>query len=224
MQTLVLAVQNAVPPRDMGVATASSTFFRQMGATAGTAIFLSVLFSTVGDKIASAFKARRDAPSASRRRCTIPRCCTTRRTSRCWTCSSTPAAALLRVLSDSSFIQHLDPRLAEPFKRGFADSMHTVFLMGAIVVALAFLLMLFIKEVPLRQISGLQARAQADAEAESAKDAAAAVDGAAHGADAEGADPRTAAEPPMSRSPTPRRSSPRSPRAPRTAEPVRPVR
>ena len=40
MQPLVLAVQNAVPPRDMGVATSSATFFRQMGGTLGTAVFL----------------------------------------------------------------------------------------------------------------------------------------------------------------------------------------
>ena len=52
MQTLVLAVQNAVPARDMGVATSSTTFFRQMGGTLGTAIFLSIVFSTVGDRIA----------------------------------------------------------------------------------------------------------------------------------------------------------------------------
>src|SRR4051794_11225128 len=33
MQTLILAIQNAVPPQDMGVATGSATFFRQMGGT-----------------------------------------------------------------------------------------------------------------------------------------------------------------------------------------------
>ncbi|WP_030801273.1 MFS transporter [Streptomyces sp. NRRL S-337] len=165
MQTLVLAVQNAVPPKDMGVATASSTFFRQMGATAGTAIFLSVLFSTVGDKIASAF---RDAAGTKRFQAALHDPAVLHDP------ANKPVLDMLKhpgngnssgVLSDSSFIQQLDPRLAEPFKRGFADSMHTVFLMGAVVVALAFLLMWFIKEVPLRQISGLQARAQAEAEA-----------------------------------------------------------
>ncbi|MCF3142093.1 MFS transporter [Streptomyces platensis] len=186
MQTLVLAVQNAVPPRDMGVATASSTFFRQMGATAGTAIFLSVLFSTVGDKIAAAFE---DAASTERFQAAL------RDPAVLHDPANKPVLDMLKhpgnadssgVLSDSSFIQHLDPRLAEPFKRGFADSMHTVFLMGAIVVALAFLLMWFIKEVPLRQISGLQARAEADAEADAAAKSAGgavdAVDGAANGA------------------------------------------
>ncbi|WP_274910748.1 MFS transporter [Streptomyces sp. WZ-12] len=165
MQTLVLAVQNAVPPKDMGVATASSTFFRQMGATAGTAIFLSVLFSTVGDKIGDAFK---KAASTLRFQEALKDPAVLQDP------ANKPVLDMLKhptnggssgVLSDSSFIQHLDPRLAEPFKRGFADSMHTVFLMGAIVVAVAFVLMWFIKEAPLRQISGLQARAQAEAEA-----------------------------------------------------------
>ncbi len=44
-QPIILAVQNAVSPREIGVATSSVTFFRQMGGTLGTAIFLSVLFT-----------------------------------------------------------------------------------------------------------------------------------------------------------------------------------
>ena len=45
MQSIVLAMQNAVDPRDMGVATSAVTFFRQVGGSLGTAIFLSILFS-----------------------------------------------------------------------------------------------------------------------------------------------------------------------------------
>jgi len=56
MQPLTLAVQNAVSPRDIGVATSSATFTRQIGGTLGTAIFLSILFSTVPDRIATAFR------------------------------------------------------------------------------------------------------------------------------------------------------------------------
>ena len=63
MQTLVLAVQNAVPAKDMGVATASATFFRQMGGTLGVAVFLSILFSTVGDNIRTAFAAAVATPA-----------------------------------------------------------------------------------------------------------------------------------------------------------------
>jgi EmrB/QacA subfamily drug resistance transporter len=45
MQTLTMAVQAAVQPQDMGVATSSATFFRQIGGTLGTAIMLSLLFA-----------------------------------------------------------------------------------------------------------------------------------------------------------------------------------
>ncbi len=38
MQTLVLSVQNALPPPDMGVATSSVTFFRSIGGTFGAAV------------------------------------------------------------------------------------------------------------------------------------------------------------------------------------------
>ncbi|MET8471450.1 MFS transporter [Streptomyces sp. NPDC004856] len=182
MQTLVLAVQNAVPPQDMGVATASSTFFRQMGATAGTAIFLSVLFSNVGDKISDAFKTAaktHDFQAALHDPSVVS------------DPANKPVLDMLKgsggggsdVLSDSSFIQHLDPRLAEPFKQGFADAMHLVFLIAAGVIVLAFLMVLWTKEVPLRKMSGLQAREAAEkgetasgsASEEAAADPAAAV-------------------------------------------------
>ena len=39
MQVLVLAVQNAVDPREMGVATSGSTLFRQIGGSIGVSIF-----------------------------------------------------------------------------------------------------------------------------------------------------------------------------------------
>src|SRR5687767_9425182 len=50
-QPVILAVQNAVSPREMGVATSSVTFFRQMGGTIGTAAFLSIMFSRLGTEI-----------------------------------------------------------------------------------------------------------------------------------------------------------------------------
>jgi hypothetical protein len=53
MQTLVISVQNVVPPKDMGVATSSATFFRSIGGTVGTAVFLSLLFTVVIDRLAS---------------------------------------------------------------------------------------------------------------------------------------------------------------------------
>jgi EmrB/QacA subfamily drug resistance transporter len=51
MQPMITAVQNAVNPREIGVATSSVAFFRSMGGTLGTAVFLSVLFNVLPGKI-----------------------------------------------------------------------------------------------------------------------------------------------------------------------------
>jgi len=51
MQTLILSIQNDAPPKDMGVATAAATFFRSIGGTVGTAVFLSILFSVTLDSL-----------------------------------------------------------------------------------------------------------------------------------------------------------------------------
>jgi hypothetical protein len=55
MQTLTIASQNSVGPREIGVATSSSTFFRQIGGTLGVAILFSVLFARIPDTIQAAF-------------------------------------------------------------------------------------------------------------------------------------------------------------------------
>ena len=55
MQTLTIASQNAVGARDIGVATSSSTFFRQIGGTLGVAVIFSVVFGIVGDAIQKSF-------------------------------------------------------------------------------------------------------------------------------------------------------------------------
>ncbi|GAA3430609.1 MFS transporter [Kutzneria kofuensis] len=157
MQTLTLATQNAVPPRDMGVATASATFFRSMGGTVGTAVFLSLLFSTVGDKIkdafaaivpTQAFQAAIHTPSVVQDPNNAP------------LFSALKGGNAGGALQDSSFIQKLNPAiLAQPFQEGFTNAMHIVFIGAAIVAAVAFVLTVFTKEVPLRTQSGIQAQA-----------------------------------------------------------------
>ena len=54
MQTLTMAVQASAEAKDIGVATSSATFFRQIGGTLGTAIMLSLLFSILPTNISSA--------------------------------------------------------------------------------------------------------------------------------------------------------------------------
>jgi hypothetical protein len=66
------------------------------------------------------------------------------------------------VSSDSSIINKLDPVLAHPFKVGFSQSMDTVFLVGAIVCAVGFVVLLFMPKIVL---SGKSASAQLKADA-----------------------------------------------------------
>src|SRR3954466_12234220 len=145
MQTLVLAIQNAVPPQDMGVATSSATFFRQMGGTLGTAVFLSVLFNAVPDKIRaaiegdSAFQAAVRSPEFAQQ-------------------AQQLQGGASQALNDSSFINKLPDVLAYPFKVGFAEAADVVFLLGAFVVAVAFVIVWFLPEEKLRTQSGIEAR------------------------------------------------------------------
>jgi hypothetical protein len=150
-----------------------------MGATAGTAIFLSVLFSNVSGKIADAFRSAVATP-AFQAKLHDPAVLKNPANAPVVNMIKHPGAGgnSSGVLNDSSFIQRLDPVLGAPFKEGFANAMHIVFLLAACIVALAFLVILFTKEVPLRQISALQAREQ-EAAAANGGAAAGPVDAAA---------------------------------------------
>jgi len=64
MQSLTLASQGSVEARDMGVATSSATFFRQIGGTLGTAVLLSILFSVMPSNILHATANRTDLRAA----------------------------------------------------------------------------------------------------------------------------------------------------------------
>jgi hypothetical protein len=174
MQPLVLALQNAVPPQDMGVATSSATFFRQMGGTLGTAVFLSVLFSTVGDKITAAFKASAGTP-AFRAALSDPSLATDPNNAGVIKAIKSGAGLPAGALDDTSFLKHLDPRLARPFLIGFSDSIDLVFLCGLGVLAVALVVVFFLPEERLRSMSGIEARRQEEAEELSAAAAAGAA-------------------------------------------------
>jgi EmrB/QacA subfamily drug resistance transporter len=167
MQPLTLAVQNAVPPQDMGVATSSATFFRQMGGTLGTAVFLSVLFSTVGDRIASAF--RTDAATSAFQAALNDPQVLADPTNRRVVAAITDGGGLPKgALDDTSFLAKLDDRLARPFLEGFSSSMDLVFMSAAAVVLIAFVIVFFLPEEKLRTMSGIEARRQDDAAAAAA--------------------------------------------------------
>ncbi|MEU6583260.1 MDR family MFS transporter [Nocardia sp. NPDC046763] len=170
MQPLTLALQNALPPKDMGVSTAAATFFRQIGGTLGVAVFLSVLFTQLAPNITTSLESVRGdqaytqaATDAVKGPDSVDKKVVLGLSNQ-----ETAPAVVGQVLNDSSVIQQLNPTLAHPFKEGFAKSMDRVFLSATFVALLGFILVLFWKEVPLRTAGGIQARKEAVEEADAA--------------------------------------------------------
>ncbi|APA96184.1 MFS transporter [Nocardia seriolae] len=167
MQPLTLALQNALPPKDMGVSTAAATFFRQIGGTLGVAVFLSVLFTQLAPNITTSLEGVRNDPAymqAAQEAVKGPDS-VDKKVVLGLSNPQTAPAVVSQVLSDSSVVQQLNPTLAHPFKEGFADSMDRVFLSATVVSLIGFILVLFWKEVPLRTAGGIQARKEAAEEA-----------------------------------------------------------
>ena len=148
MQPMITAVQNAVSPREIGVATSSVTFFRSMGGTLGTAIFLSVLFNVVGDKIAAAYKSAQATPAFQQSVAADPS-----------QLQTLQQAQNGDALSNTSFLEKLSAVVSHPFKVGFADGIQVVFILAAAVMIVGLIVVFFLPEVPLSQRSAQQQRA-----------------------------------------------------------------
>ena len=172
MQTLTLAAQTSVPPSEIGVATASSTFFRQMGGTLGVAIFISILFNGLKDSIGKAFENKdvqaglaslaQDAQAGKLDLAKYPKTLETLQGMQAQASSGGDMGSLGDAIStDSSFLSQIDPRLARPFLMGFADSSVSVFLWASVIIAVAFVISFFIKAHPLRDKSAAQEAAEA---------------------------------------------------------------
>lgn len=144
MQPLLLTVQSAVPPTEIGVATASATFFRQMGGTLGVAVFLSILFSTVGANISTALDEASRTPEFQ---------------AAAQAQGGLDPSIVAGIQDDSSVLERMPEVLAHPFRVGFAESMDTVFLAASGVGVLAFLILLLLPPVELRATSASAARA-----------------------------------------------------------------
>jgi hypothetical protein len=157
MQPLVLTVQSSVPPSSIGVATSAATFFRQIGGTIGVAIFLSMLFGAVGSNIENAFADAKPQISALSQDPSFQPTAVDRKV------LDGDTSVFAQVQDDSSIIERMNPVLAHPFKVGFADSIASVFWVSGGLGALAFVVLLLMPEVELRQQS-----ASAAARAESA--------------------------------------------------------
>jgi EmrB/QacA subfamily drug resistance transporter len=127
MQVYTLVVQNAAQRRDLGVATASTQFFRNVGSTVGIAVFGTIMSSGLAANIAG------HLPSGAAEAMTRSG-------------QHVSAGSVL----DPSTMSSLPPAVATAVRHGLADSLHSVFVWGFVPCALALLATLFVKEIPLR--------------------------------------------------------------------------
>ncbi len=124
MQVFTLTVQNTVPPHDLGAATATVIFARQVGGSFGLSLFGALFNNRLGDELAAHL-----SPDVLRRLPTGT--------------SITPDA-----------IKRLPPALRHGVVESYGHALTTVFLVAALVLAAGFLIALFLKQVPLRVPSG----------------------------------------------------------------------
>jgi predicted MFS family arabinose efflux permease len=120
MQTILVAVQNAVSFRDMGTATSAVTFFRQLGGSIGAAAFGAVLSSRLAVHLADQLGG---AP--------------------------TGAAGGIDP-NDVQAIQQLPEPVRSNVLEAFSRALDDVFLAGVPFMLVAFVVALFLKDVPLR--------------------------------------------------------------------------
>lgn len=164
MQPLLLILQSAVPPSEIGVASSSATFFRQIGGTLGVAIFLSILFGSVGGNIEDAVRA--ESQTAAWQQTVRDPAVRANPLDRAVIDSlahpSADGGVLGQVQDDSSIVDRMNPVLGHPFKVGFANSMSFVFLIAGGVGILAFLILLLMPPVELRATSASAAARAAE--------------------------------------------------------------
>jgi EmrB/QacA subfamily drug resistance transporter len=130
MQTIVIALQNSVDFKDMGVATSSNTFFRSVGSTIGVAIFGSIYASRLAHYLPVAIQKTAAAdPTAV-----------------------TPdvVKSLGHLQNNSAIIKTFKPVLQQNILHAFVQSFHLVFLAAAPVTAIGLIFALILKEAPLR--------------------------------------------------------------------------
>ena len=163
MQTLTIASQNAVDPKDMGVATSSATFFRQLGGTAGVAVVFSMLYSRLPETLQAAF-GRQDLRADLASALEDPSVLADPGNERILGILQNPAQIGGALNEDSSFLNTADPRLAAPFLDGFSNATTGPFWAALVVVLVALVLALFFKAPPLRQKSAMEEAMQQRAE------------------------------------------------------------
>jgi ABC-type sugar transport system permease subunit len=130
MQTIVIALQNSVDFRDMGVATSSNTFFRSLGSVFGTAMFGSILTNRVVHYMSSGFAELKNTNPAA--------------------LEGFDTSKLDALTTNTSVLSTFPPIIKTTALEAFVNSFHVVFYAAAPVTAIGLIFALMLRETPLR--------------------------------------------------------------------------
>ncbi|WTX76797.1 MFS transporter [Streptomyces sp. NBC_00647] len=119
MPVLVLAVQNSVPPADLGTATSANNYFRQIGGSVGAAVFGTLFADRLADALADRLPARAGAATPDSE-------------------SITP-----------QLVHAMPAALRDQYIGAYADAMPRIFLYLVPVLVLGLFIAFFLKEKPL---------------------------------------------------------------------------
>ena len=134
MQVLIIAVQNSVKPAQLGAATSTSTFFRSIGGSFGTAVFGAIWTARLADELV------RNLPAGA-----------------------ADALGGADVCSSMSEIASLPAPIHDAVVLSFANAIDFTFAVAVPVMLVAFALSFFLKEVPLRTRPTLEDELEHDA-------------------------------------------------------------
>lgn len=159
MQVVVLVVQNSVPADQIGTATSTNNYFREVGAAMGVAVFGSIFTTRLSEALTSAFTGAG--------------------------ASAEQAGQSTRTL-DPQALSQLPEQLRDAIVNAYADSLAPVFWYLLPFIAVALLLAVTLKQIPLSDTAGMVARGEAVGGEEAERLAAGRSGAAAHGHGAAG--------------------------------------
>ena len=134
MQVVVLVAQNAVPASQIGTATSTNNYFREVGAALGTAVFGTIFTTRLTENLTDVFtQAGATAADAAN-------------------ATSTLSPQTLSQLPDS---------IRDGIVNAYADALAPVFWFLLPFIGIAFVLSLFLKQISLSDVAGLVARGEA---------------------------------------------------------------
>ncbi|CAM3913396.1 MULTISPECIES: MDR family MFS transporter [Paenibacillus] len=146
MPVFSLATQNAVPHKELGVVTASSQLFRNLGGTIGIAVMGTVMSNSLTKNLKEALQ----SPQAPDFSSLDPQM------AQQMLSFANPQTLMNKPLIEQTEanlpadVQPLFMQMIDSIRDALGNTLSMVFLTGALVLVIALLLVFFLKEVPLR--------------------------------------------------------------------------